>query len=567
MVAQSSSPSKETLKERLGQSLKDLLTWRYYWDAFRKCWNIPTILLLIAVFAMNWAFRTYCLKKPVDWSPLEWEPMTWVIFDSIVTFFLLRCGWWFRYPVLILVSFLGAVHLTTTHLYRHMLHYGMLASVFETNASETSEFLDYVGWYPFVVFAVLLLVFWALTFKASRYGLIGTLMLLGVSLYPVIEIAVPAMMGDADKEAYEFAHFPMEKMKQRFVNSTVFRIPTMVGQYVSIHSRMILASYRDRVLPDGVTYHPAAVSPDIPRRIIFVLGESDWRGHHGAYGYPHGTDHFMMARRGNPANTAFFNGISPASVTRDAISRLFTFATARNVDPFNENMGIVDMAKNAGYQTGWYSRQNWSGIYDTLVKIVAQQADETVYYDQGHDEVLVPPLMHAIKAGKRQFLVIHIWGSHMGYGERHDASDYKAASGSPKPYRRYDATIAHTDKVLAEVSRLADSSTLFVYVPDHGEIINMGHGLPDLIGSQFEVPLIAWSSNTRYISRFRKIVARYAIADGALFNTSALPFVMAEMMGYYVTEKTRAQSLQDSRYIFNVDGYPYPVSRLENLMK
>ena len=204
MVARSSNPSREIWKERLGISLKRLLDWRYYRDTFRKCWNIQTVLLLIVVFAMNCAFRNCCLKNPVDWSPLEWGPMTWVVFDSIVTFFLLRCGWWFRYPALFFVSFMGAVHLTTTHLYRHMLHYGMLASVFETNASESAEFLQHVGWYPFIAFGVLFAVFWGLTFRASRNGLIGTVILLGVSLYPVIEIAVPAMLGVADKEAYEW---------------------------------------------------------------------------------------------------------------------------------------------------------------------------------------------------------------------------------------------------------------------------------------------------------------------------------------------------------------------------
>jgi len=115
-------------------------------------------------------------------------------------------------------------------------------------------------------------------------------------------------------------------------------------------------------------------------------------------------------------------------------------------------MGIIDMAGNAGYQTAWYSRQNWNGIYDTLVKIVAQQADKTVYYDKGHDEVLVSPLLNAVRQGKRQFLVIHIWGSHLGYGERYDAFDYSLASRTPKEFRQYDATIAHTDRVLEAVN-------------------------------------------------------------------------------------------------------------------
>ena len=531
-------------------------------DRLRQCCNIPTIILLGAVFAINWAFRMYCLKKPVDWSPLEWEPMAWVVFDTAVTFLILRLGWWFRIPALLFVSLTWTAHLTAGHFYRHMLHYGQLASVFETNASETSEYIQFAGFYPFIAFFLLLALFWGMTFKASRTGWLGIAVLLCVSLYPVVSIAIPAMMGERDKEAYEFAHFPAEKLKQRFVNSTVFRIPAMIGQYISIHSRMALASYQNRTLPDGVKYHPAPISPEIPRRIVFVLGESDWRRHHGAYGYALGTDRFMMARRLKPENTVFIDALSPASVTRDAISREFTFATPRNIKPFSEHMGIIDMAGNAGYQTAWFSRQNWSGIYDTLVKIVAQQADETVYYDKGHDEVLVPPLLNAVKHGKRQFLVIHIWGSHLSYGERHDALDYSLASRTPMEFRRYDATIAHTDRVLEAVNQCADEHTLFIYMPDHGEVINKGHGFPEMYISQFEIPLIAWSENPRYVARFKRIVQKYAIDNGRLFNTSALPYVMAELMGYHVDDKVRKKSLQDSHYIFNVDGYAYPISAL-----
>ena len=80
--------------------------------------------------------------------------------------------------------------------------------------------------------------------------------------------------------------------------------------------------------------------------------------------------------------------------------------------------------------------------------------------------------------------------------------------------------------------------------------------------SQFEIPLIAWSDNPRYVARFKGIVQKYAIDSGRLFNTSALPYVMAELMGYHVDDKVRKKSLQDSHYIFNVDGYVYPISAL-----
>ncbi len=81
--------------------------------------------------------------------------------------------------------------------------------------------------------------------------------------------------------------------------------------------------------------------------------------------------------------------------------------------------------------------------------------------------------------------------------------------------------------------------------------------------AQFEIPFFVWSSNSTYITRFRKAVDRYAINGGKLFNSSAFPFVMAEVMGYQVSQDARMKSLEDSNYVFNVDGYAYPLSDIK----
>lgn len=78
----------------------------------------------------------------------------------------------------------------------------------------------------------------------------------------------------------------------------------------------------------------------------------------------------------------------------------------------------------------------------------------------------------------------------------------------------------------------------------------------------FEIPFVAWSQNPEFIDRFRKIVKRHSIEDGTLFNTASFPLVVSEMMGFNITDTFRESALEDSKFIYNVDGKVYPLSDL-----
>lgn len=561
MAFRFSNPFKQPQEGRQRLDWKD---WRSLRDRFQQCWNIPTILLLAVLVASIWVFRSYGLEHPIENAPFmeEWVLEVWVVLDAVLFFLLLRAGGWLRFPALLLFSFWGTVHLTSAKIYGDLLHYGQIASAMETTGSETAGYLQFVGFFPLFVFIGLFLCFGALAWKASRTGWFGWVVFACLSFAPVAEVVVPAVMGEKYSQSFEFVRYPAEKMKDRYINSLLYRYPTMLGQYFSIQNRLKEAGHKKRTLPEGVSLPADVTDSGIPRRIVIVLGESDWRAHHGTYGYPLGTDRFMMGRQKDPAHTAFFTALSPSAVTREAVPRIMTFATPRDMAPFTENMGVIDMARHVGYQTGWFSRQNSSGLHDTLIKIVAQQADKTAYFDEGRDEVLVPPVAAEFN-DRKQLFVLHIWGGHMWYEDRHDDIDYQRAFRSSEEFRHYDAAIGHIDRMQEQLTKHGDSQTLFIYIPDHGEIVNLGHGTADMRVAQFEIPFFVWSSNSTYITRFRKAVDRYAINGGKLFNSSAFPFVMAEIMGYQVSQDARMKSLEDSNYVFNVDGYAYPLSDIK----
>lgn len=162
---------------------------------------------------------------------------------------------------------------------------------------------------------------------------------------------------------------------------------------------------------------------------------------------------------------------------------------------------------------------------------------------------------------------MHLRGSHLSYRYGHNESDFKRAANSLPKYRHYDATIANTDQFLESLTAHIgkDWNTLFVYISDHGEIVNKGHGMPVLDIRQYEVPFVAWSENQLLIQQFRDSVDRLSVQRGnaKIFNTSLLPLVVAETMGYCISDVYRKQALEEGKYVFNVDGHAYSIELLK----
>ncbi len=219
------------------------------------------------------------------------------------------------------------------------------------------------------------------------------------------------------------------------------------------------------------------------------------------------------------------------------------------------------MAKQAGYQTIWLSKQAHIGD-EHYNRSIALQADVLTFFESGLDIELVEPFSSQLIPNKKQFFVLHLNGSHIDYSEKHDKSDYNKATASDAKFRHYDATTAHTDRILEKISHYGDKNTLFIYLPDHSELINIGHGLPIPYAEQFEIPFMVWSQNPEIISRFRQLVKKHSIENGTLFNTASFSLVVAEMIGFNISNSFRKTALEDAGFIYNVDEKVYPLSDL-----
>jgi glucan phosphoethanolaminetransferase (alkaline phosphatase superfamily) len=165
--------------------------------------------------------------------------------------------------------------------------------------------------------------------------------------------------------------------------------------------------------------------------------------------------------------------------------------------------------------------------------------------------------------GRKQFIVVHLIGSHQSYNTKFDAEDYSATSTSPSEYREYDSSIHHTDRVIEAIDSYVGSSpnAIAVYISDHGEIPNVGHGEADLKRQEYEVPFL-WFGDPMLVDRFSTIENEFRSQRYSSVNTSALSYMLLELMGWKVNPESMLKVLAERDYIVNGDGTLHPISDL-----
>ena len=141
-----------------------------------------------------------------------------------------------------------------------------------------------------------------------------------------------------------------------------------------------------------------------------------------------------------------------------------------------DEITILDIAKKMGYSTYWLSNQGMFGGSDATTSVIAARADKKVWTPNpivGPDEQLIQ-LLNKIDGNQKNFIVIHIRGSHYEYEKR-----YPENFGSQYPnMTAYEKSIAYTDKVLKDIYQYGKEHMnlqMMLYCSDHGEDMKYGH--------------------------------------------------------------------------------------------
>lgn len=273
-----------------------------------------------------------------------------------------------------------------------------------------------------------------------------------------------------------------------------------------------LAHQRTLVQQESLAGRPEAGTADQPALVVLVLGESVRPDHLSLMGYARDTTPWLKSRAAQWL--AFQDVMSTAQWTAVAVPQLLTLS-----GPGRVRGTLVQTFAEAGFQTAWLSNQETSPM--SRAADVVEHSRHDVDFHFRKDTDLLPMFESFVRQGRpRQFVLLHMMGSHFPYEERYERSQRRFAptlsdagvSGHPTPASReaainsYDNTLVALDEFLQRVVTVLERESrpaLLVFVSDHGENLfdderqRFMHAHPDASRWDLRVPLLLWS-NTAY---------------------------------------------------------------------
>ena len=352
----------------------------------------------------------------------------------------------------------------------------------------------------------------------------------------------------------------------RLLNN-VFPLNVTYNLYLAVERSWISAHYQERVADyrfDAVATHPK----DSTEVYVMVIGETARSDNFALYGYKRDTNP-MLTRLVNDSSLIVFKNIrTESNTTHKSVPMLLSAATASDYSVLYREKGIIAAFREAGFHTSFISNQLPN---HSFIDFLGMEADNYMFIkeaerakDNVSDMELLPILESILKKGrKKEFIVLHTYGSHFKYNERYprNMAHFLPDDKSEAKYENkqclvnaYDNTIRFTDRFLYELSSILSSSacqSAWLYTSDHGENIyddnrkKFLHASPNPSDYELRVPLLAWTSSS-YRSAYPDIVTALRINSTKQTSNSISFFhTMLEMGGIKTKNLDLTKSLAD----------------------
>lgn len=279
--------------------------------------------------------------------------------------------------------------------------------------------------------------------------------------------------------------------------------------------------------------------PAKPLLVVLVVGESVRYDHLGINGYARDTTPRLAAL--GTQLLSFSDMASCCNWTSAAVPVIM----AR--DAGNKRASLVRTFGEAGFRTAWISNQEPFPFGADAH--VAEYATNTRDFHYRKDSDLLPIFTSFVRqAGPRQFVVLHMYGSHIPYEEQYDAASRKYTPtmsdlgvGTPLPRDRqatvnsYDNTIVEFDSFMSRVIGLLQQEqrpTVLVFVSDHGENLfddergYFMHAQSQPTRHDTHVPLLVWMNNNYRSSYARQAQALQANTGRKISHANMFPTML-----------------------------------------
>ena len=464
---------------------------------------------------------------------------------------------WWLFPYI----FFAAFQVVLLYLYGEgVLAVDMLLNVVTTNVSEATELLD--GILPAVLIVCVL---YLPPLGMAVANIRGRHILDNRFIYKTRRIGGGITVAGLLSVTTAYLADPTFRLL-----NNVFPLNVTYNLYLAVERSWISAHYQERVANyrfDAVATHPK----DSVEVYVMVIGETARSNNFSLYGYHRDTNPMLTTLVSDSSLIVFRDVRTESNTTHKSVPMLLTSASASDYPALYREKGIIAAFKEAGFHTSFISNQLPN---HSFIDFLGMEADSCLFIkeaerakDNVSDMELLPIVKGILEKGrKKEFIVLHTYGSHFKYNERYprNMAHFLPDNESQAKYENrlqlvnaYDNTIRFTDKFLYELSSILSSSacqSAWLYTSDHGENIyddnrnKFLHASPNPSEYELRVPLLAWTSAS-YSSAYPDIISALRSNSGKCVSSSISFFhTMLEMGGIKTKNLDLTKSLADREY-------------------
>lgn len=482
---------------------------------------------------------------------------------------------WLGYIMAIFFAIIIVTDAFCAIIYNSRVTETILGSILESNKYEAIEMLGNAdSFWPLISTIILSLSLIMSSVKEFRNVRTSFLKALGVYIVAMFALGICCTLmftynpqtSKKATEYFDFTTLSVDIKKAPTYIITSILAPRMSVFYSDVCGALSLFSEKraqqyylttERGMIEGMTFVKEQQSL---KRIYLIIGESASSKHMSLYGYNTPTTPFLDKLKEDTTNSThihYYSAITSQLLTRDAVTYMLS---AENVltgnDFFYRYKNLIELANNAQYETHWISNQSMFGFFEGRIPLIASYALYKKYNIatllkeelQKDDLELLPMLDKYYDNDKKQLFIIHLQGSHRSFDHRYDEIDKQTIIGDGATVA-YDRTIHHTDRFFQKLSQSLTNNSIILYASDHGESPAAANGRLDKSRGNFayQIPFILLEKNTSIDAA--KIVESYKAEDIEQINNANTYYIMAEFMGYKVSEELRQQLKKESKFV------------------
>jgi len=368
---------------------------------------------------------------------------------------------------LLLLLFLST-ELFTQLAYDSSLSIGMImsivsASFYETGAFITFNILNVIATTIFIVYLYFFPPKLPSSFSKSIFGL-------GL-LYIFLPTAITL---SSQKESHKYLNYIKTGIAKGFSTTytsieffiqedIAWRLPAVKPIRGLTDTIMFLSKQRET----ESTWKNVTYDKDGPELLILGIGESLRADNLSLYGYERETTPFLdsLAKQLTVVEDTYSAGTNtwsslPATLTMNTIGPDFS-------------KSIINLAKDAGYQTYWISNHARTSNWDFSVSAIAEQADYKYFFSEDkagsvYDIELVRKVEPLLQVGmNKKLIILHFYGSHMAFSDRYppEFSFFNKKSDIDN----YDNSVRYMDSVQKQLITIVKKYRgKYLFFADHG---------------------------------------------------------------------------------------------------